>query len=861
MARPAAIAPTSTFTGMAFDTCTAPSGSTMNSWLASPYRAVGIYFGGSNRGCGQANLSSSWISSVQSIGWGLIPIYFGLQAPCVIQPAPPRAPLTTFAASQASAQGTASADDAVLQANSLGLSAGAPLYYDMEAYSSSVAGCTPSVMAFVSAWTSELHRLGYKSGAYGSTGSLMVDMSLSVGSPGFVPPDNVWFAHWNQLQTTSDSSSFPSFQDMYWGNHQRMHQYSGNISQQWGGVSINTDADWVDGAVAGTAVPVDYGANVTGPGGSGFVFTGSMAYWRPSGAPVGAKWLAYWTYSNGSSEANGATWSPQLPPGQYNVQANIPSTNATANAPYTITDALGTTTKVVNQQTNKGYTTLGIYTARAGGSISVHVGDSDPSSTTTQISVDAMAFLLVGTAPSAPEGVSAVAGDGQAVVSWTAAAANGSPITGYRVSASPGGATADVGGTTTSTVMSGLTNGTSYTFTVTASNVVGTSPASLPSAPVTPQEAVPAGGFIGATPARVLDTRLGLGAPQGKLGAGQTMTLTVPGLPAGTSAVALNVTVTGPTAASFLTVYRGGQNRPSLGSNLNYVPGQTIPNMVVVPLGPGNTVKIYNNAGTVDVIADVLGSFVPGAGDGFTGTNPTRVLDTRLGLGAPQGKLGAGQTMTLTVPGLPAGTSAVALNVTVTGPTAASFLTVYPGDQDRPTASNLNYVPGQSIPNMVLARLGPGNTVKIYNAAGIVDVIADVLGSFAPGAGNAFTGTTLARVLDTRIGLGAPQAKLGAGQTMTLTVPGLPAGTTAVALNVTVTGPNAASFLTVYPSDQDRPTASNLNYVPGQSIPNMVLARLGPGNTVKIYNAAGTVDVIADVLGYFAQVSDTSSAP
>jgi putative cell wall-binding protein len=339
-------------------------------------------------------------------------------------------------------------------------------------------------MSFISAWTSELHRLGYKSGAYGSSSSLMVDMSASVTSVGFVAPDNVWFAHWNQLQTTSDASSYPSFPDGYWRNHQRVHQYSGNLNQSWGGAGLNIDANWVDGAVAGAAVAVNYGTNVVGPGSSGFVFTGDMTYWR-SGAPAGLKGLAYWTYSNGSTEYNGATWSPQLAPGRYNVEANIPSTNATANAPYTIRDAQGTTTKVVNQQSIKGYTSLGTYTARAGSSISVHVGDNDPNSTTQQIGVDAMAFRLVTTAPSSPGAVSAVGGNGQAVVSWGAASANGSPVTGYTVTASPGGRTAITTGATTATV-TGLTNGTTYTFTVTATNAVGSSANSVLSNPVIP---------------------------------------------------------------------------------------------------------------------------------------------------------------------------------------------------------------------------------------------------------------------------------------------------------------------------------------------------------------------------------------
>jgi hypothetical protein len=237
-------------------------------------------------------------------------------------------------------------------------------------------------------------------------------------------------------------------------------------------------------------------------------------------------------------------------------------------------------------------------------------------------------------------------------------------------------------------------------------------------------------GFTGRTPTRVLDTRIGAGAPKAKLGPGATLTLTVPGLPAGATVVALNVTVTNPTATSNLTVYPGGQPRPGA-SNLNYVAGQRIANMVLVPLGPGNTVTFYNSAGTVDVIADVLGQYATGTGAGFTGRTPTRVLDTRIGAGAPKAKLGPGATLTLTVPGLPAGATVVALNVTVTNPTATSNLTVYPGGQPRPGLANLNYVAGQTIPNMVMVPLGPGNTVTFYNSAGTVDVIADVLGSYS----------------------------------------------------------------------------------------------------------------------------------
>jgi hypothetical protein len=351
-------------------------------------------------------------------------------------------------------------------------------------------------------------------------------------------------------------------------------------------------------------------------------------------------------------------------------------------------------------------------------------------------------------------------------------------------------------------------------------------------------------------PRRVMDTRSGLAVYKSPVRAGQTITLTIPGLPASATAVALNVTATNPTASSFLTVFPYGGTRPTA-SNLNFSKGQTVPNMVTVAVGSGGRLSFYNFAGSVDVLADLAGYYTPEGGSGFTPQAPARVMDTRIGLGAPKARVKAGQTVTLTVPGLPANATAVAMNVTAAMPTSSGFLTVYPADQARPTTSNLNFLANQIVPNLVVVAVGSGGKLAFYNRSGTVDVIADLAGYFAPDTGSLFKGNTPKRVLDTRYGIGARRAQVGPGAYVTLTIPGLPVGTTAVALNVTATNPTAGSFATVYPSDRSRPTASNLNFIKGQTVPNMVTVSVGAGGQVSLFNAYGSVDLIADLAGAY----------
>jgi hypothetical protein len=260
-----------TFTGLGFDTCTAPSLDALGAWLASPYRAVGIYVGGVNRACPDGNLSGAWVEASTSGGWSLIPLYVGLQAPCVGQK-----DLATIDPAAAGTEGRAAADDAVHRAASFGLGAGTPLYFDMEGYAANDPTCTSVVQQFVTGWVTELHLLGYVAGIYGSAASTIRDM-LPLTTSGSAP-DQVDIANWNRRSTIFGDPYVP---DSYWPDHQRIHQYRGGHDETFAGLTLNVDDDALDGAVA-TAAPSAPVAGPT-PAGSATSTDGLVAVSWPSG--------------------------------------------------------------------------------------------------------------------------------------------------------------------------------------------------------------------------------------------------------------------------------------------------------------------------------------------------------------------------------------------------------------------------------------------------------------------------------------------------------------------------------------------------------------------------------------------------
>src|SRR5579884_3307199 len=320
--------------------------------------------------------------------------------------------------------------------------------------------------------------------------------------------------------------------------------------------------------------------------------------------------------------------------------------------------------------------------------------------------------------------------------------------------------------------------------------------------------------------------------------------------------------------------------RVNLASNYSVVSNGDRP-VSVSPDGTSLTVDLYTygvTPGKYDMVLDystyTVGTPSPGyLPNAFTVTaapppapagllmplTPTRVLDTRHGVGAPQARVAAGGVLKLQVDGvarIPAsGVTAVVLNVTVVSPASGGYLTVYPDGVARPTASNLDFSAGETIPNLVVVPVVDGK-VDFYNGSGgALDLVADATGYYAS-TGAAYHAVGPTRAMDTRTGLGGAGGVVAPGAAAVLPIMGSlgisPGNVTAVVLNVTAVSPASGGYLTVYPDGVARPTASNLDFSAGETIPNLVVVPVVNGNVVFYNGSGGNVQIIADVEGYFA---------
>jgi hypothetical protein len=382
--------------------------------------------------------------------------------------------------------------------------------------------------------------------------------------------------------------------------------------------------------------------------------------------------------------------------------------------------------------------------------------------------------------------------------------------------------------------------------------------------------ALPGVGYSPVDPVRVLDTRDGTGGFAGRLGTGRTLDVSVvggsTGVPSSASAVVLNVTGLGPASATDLRVYptpRSGSAQP-LVSNLNLATGEIRANLVTVPVGENGRVRILNSGGALNVLADVQGWYGAGASSLYEPTTPLRLLDTRDGTGGvPVAPVPASGFVDLKVTGgqrsVPDTATAVILTVTALNATSGTDVRVFPTPADAstppPNVSNVNLHEHQIVPNLVIAKVGSGGSVRLMNSAGSVDLVADLAGWYDDNANGArFHLLAPNRVLDTRT---QAVKRLGAGETLDLTVAGVsgvPAsGACAVVVNVTGVDASQTTDVAVYPTPNDDsfPLASNLNVLTHETAADLAVVGTGLGGGIRLRNSTGDLALVVDLVGWF----------
>ena len=338
-------------------------------------------------------------------------------------------------------------------------------------------------------------------------------------------------------------------------------------------------------------------------------------------------------------------------------------------------------------------------------------------------------------------------------------------------------------------------------------------------AEVTPPPAGASYTYRPVDPTRVLDTR----DDGGRLAAGGTLTVDFSALaPAlvGTeaAAVAVNVTAAGPAAAGFLTVWPCGDVQP-LASSVNFTAGQARGAQATTKLGAGQTMCVFSNAAT-DVVVDLQGVFVPTGGLLFEPVTPDRKLDTRI----------TGRASSIAI-NAPTGAAAVAATLTVTGGSAAGFLTTYPCGGTPPVVSNVNWQRGETVAGAVFVPVAADGTFCVFTSTP-ADVIVDVTGTFSGAGTLSFVPVTPTRMVDTRNGTGGWRGHVGVGQT--IEIGAAPGTAAAVTGTITLVGPGVDGFLTGTICGQPAGATSSVNAAIGSVMANSLTVGLSAGGNLCI---------------------------
>jgi hypothetical protein len=353
------------------------------------------------------------------------------------------------------------------------------------------------------------------------------------------------------------------------------------------------------------------------------------------------------------------------------------------------------------------------------------------------------------------------------------------------------------------------------------------------------------------TPVRVLNT--------GKIVARAATSIQVdqlPNVPADAAAVLLDITVhkgsTYGSAAAFQTDGDDDDEGAPAGllGTLHWKKGQTVSNLVSVNIDDHDQgIGVENNStGTVEFLVDVVGYETYSDGSYYHASAPVNVLHTASPV--PARSSVALSTAGL---GLPAtGVTALVMDVTASGQTAAGALTAYPGGTSRPAVSNVHWTFHQPTTNLVVVPVVNG-TIEFYNASdGHTSVSADLVGYYATtGSQWSFTPDSITRVVDTRSKVGVTTSTpVPANGEITVPVSKISTlNPSTVVLNVSVTDATRSGTITVW-GDGTRPATTNISFQAGQTVSDRVVVPVVDGQIHFVNHSSGTVAILADFNQY-----------
>jgi hypothetical protein len=331
-------------------------------------------------------------------------------------------------------------------------------------------------------------------------------------------------------------------------------------------------------------------------------------------------------------------------------------------------------------------------------------------------------------------------------------------------------------------------------------------------------------------PQRIVDTRRpGTTRPS----AGTTVTVDLaPYVPAGTTAVAANLTAVGALATGYLTAYPCDRGRAEV-SSVNFSAGSTRGALAIVPVSAARTLCVFTSA-DADLLVDLQGAFVAD-GTRFAPLAPDRLLDTRA----------SGRAAVHTI-AAPSGVAAVAVTLTATRPAGGGFLTAYPCGSSPPEVSSVNFGRGETVAGAAIVPTGSGGAICVSTDAD-VDVIVDVTGTFSTAGGLRFVPAEPTRTYDTRTGIGGWTPIHGTDQVTDVRV--APPGAAAVTGTIALVGPTATAYATAFGCGPLPPTSS-VNAERGDLLANAVNVGVDPAGRLCVLASAAT-HVLFDTTGFW----------